>query len=100
MPIASERAKDTKQSGQFGGSELASNETPVSSAAEPAPKRRKSRAGARTGAEPIKPAPSRPGDYTHANGRDHPSLSEHDHEHEKLRGESERRKRYEGQGQD
>lgn len=100
MPTASERAKDTKQSGQFGGSELASNETPVSSTGEPTPQRRKSRAGARSGAESIKPGTSRPGDYTHANGRDHPSLSEHDHEHQKLRSESERRLRYDGQGQD
>ncbi|MBI1360774.1 MAG: hypothetical protein GC155_10905 [Alphaproteobacteria bacterium] len=99
MPTASERAKNKRGSGQFGGSELASNETPVSSTSG-APRRKAPKARAHPGKTAIKPAPSRPGDYTQANGRDDPSLSEHDHEHQKLRSEAERRLHYDGQGQD
>lgn len=86
MPTASQRSTATRK----GGSSTASNETPVSTPEQPNPP-----SGANTKASrPPKVATDkevvsstaapRPADK--ANGRDHPTETEHDHAHQKLKG--------------
>ncbi len=91
MPTASQRPAPTGK----GGASSASNETPVSTAEQPSPppepNTRASRSpeladnGRKIGSSP---APSPTGK---ANGRDHPTESEHDHAHQKLKGTSAKR---------
>ena len=92
MPTASQRPTPSGK----GGASSASNETPVSTAEQPNPP-----PGANTPATrspelaenetDIAPT-TRPKPADKANGRDHPTESEHDHAHQKLKGASTTRK--------
>lgn len=100
MPTASDRGKSGKPDKKLGGSKTASNETPVSSAENPAPAKSKTGDTAETRPKAQvqgKMAPStksgaKPGDHTEATGRDHPSQSEHAKAlWQKLHGTSDKR---------
>lgn len=84
MPTASQRPTPTNKA----GASTASNETPVSTKEQPNPP-----ADANTSASrPQNEAPDVPHVKSDpdgkANGRDHPTESEHDHAHQKLNGTS------------
>lgn len=90
MPTASQRPTPTKK----GGASTASNETPVSTAEQPNPPADPNTRASRppqTAAETTLgvTAPPKPADK--ANGRDHPTETEHDHAHQKLKGTSAKR---------
>lgn len=91
MPTASQRPTP----GRKGGASTASNETPVSTAEQPTPppvaNTRATRSPEHAGNERKigKTAAPKPADK--ANGRDHPTESEHDHAHQKLKGVSAKR---------
>lgn len=91
MPTASQRpASDDK-----GGASSASNETPVSTAEQPSPppgaNTRATRSPELAENQKDVGASPRPKPADKANGRDHPTESEHDHAQQKLKGASAKR---------
>jgi len=91
MPTASHRPKSTGT----GGASTASNETPVSTAEQPNPppggNTRASRPPRQATDQEAAAGSSGPEPRDKANGRDHPTESEHDHQHQKLKGTSAKR---------
>lgn len=91
MPTASQRPT----SGRKGGAADASNETPVSTAEQPNPppgaNTRATRSPELAGNEKKIGKTAAPNPADKANGRDHPTESEHDHAHQKLKGVSTKR---------
>ncbi len=91
MPTASQRPTPSRKD----GASTASNETPVSTAEQPTPppgantRATRSPELASNGMKIGKTATPKPVDK--ANGRDHPTESEHDHAHHKLKGASAKR---------
>lgn len=88
MPTASQRSTPNGK----GGASSASNETPVSTAEQPNPppgaNTRATRSPEHAGNEEKIDTTSAPSPTGKANGRDHPTESEHDHKHQKLNGAS------------
>lgn len=86
MPTASQRPALDRKS----GASTASNETPVSTAERPNPPPGDNTRATRTPelARNQKTVGTPAGPANKANGRDHPTESEHDHEHQKLKGAS------------
>lgn len=86
MPTASQRPTPTNKA----GASTASNETPVSTKEQPNPPADANTSASRPQNEapdvPHVKATPKPADK--ANGRDHPTESEHDHAHQKLNGTS------------
>lgn len=88
MPTPSQRPTPERK----GGASSASNETPVSSAERPDPPPGANTRATRSpelarNAKKIGASPQ-PNSTDKANGRDHPTESEHDHKHQKLKGAS------------
>lgn len=96
MPTASQRPASASK----GGASTASNETPVSTKEQPNPPSdpntraaRPQNAAAENPAKAVNPKQANPKPADKANGRDHPTESEHDHAHQKLKGVSAERTR-------
>lgn len=91
MPTASQRPTP----GRKGGASNASNETPVSTAEQPNPpadpNTRATRSPELAENEKKIGKTAAPSPTGKANGRDHPTESEHDHAHQKLNGASTKR---------
>lgn len=88
MPTPSQRPTSDRK----GGASSASNETPVSSAERPDPppgaNMRATRSPELSRNAKIFDASPPSNSADKANGRDHPTESEHDHKHQKLKGAS------------